>query len=362
MIEFRPVWADVDLDRLWHNVKVAQAHIGKKQIIPVVKANAYGHGALEVMTFLYEKGIRYCAVVMLQEALELRNAFPDLGILIMGSIRPQDLELCSHHQFDITVYHKPLLEAVKAFKGPLQCHLKVDTGMARYGFVETADILDAAKTLMTSSHIEWTGVFTHFATADQDADFVNQQITRFIEVLKQLPELPPMIHVANSAGTFRFEPDIPMTTHVRLGLSLYGCVNMPLPKPPVKQVARLRGAISQIKPLKKGECLGYGQTYCAGQDEIIALVPIGYADGIRRAYRDHQVAIKGRIYPMVGAICMDALFIKVDDSVGLEDVVDIYGDVVTIDDAAVHLGTTAYEIMTAISPRVPRRYVKGESG
>ncbi len=361
MIEYRPVWADVDLDRLWHNVKVAQAHIGKKQIIPVVKANAYGHGVIEVMTWLYEKGIRYCAVVMLQEALELRAAFPDLGILIMGSVRPQDLEMCSRHQFDISIYHKPLLDAAKAFNGNLKCHLKVDTGMARYGFVETADILDAAKTLMTSPHIEWTGIFSHFATADEDEQFVYRQIKRFVEVLTQLPELPPMIHLANSAGTFRFEPDIPMTTHVRLGLSLYGCVNMPDPKPPVRQVTRLRGAISQIKLLKQGECLGYGQSYCAGQDEIIALVPIGYADGIRRAYRDHQVAINGRIYPMVGAICMDALFIKIDDSVGLDDVVDIYGDVVTMDDAALHLDTTAYEIMTAISLRVPRRYVKGDS-
>lgn len=355
---YRPTVAVIDLDHLAYNFKLAQKHAPGKTIIPVIKANAYGHGVIDVMRHLYDQGSRICAVSLLEEALEVRKVFDDIDILMMGPAFKNDLTTCSKARIMTTVYDQESLRDVLKAGVPLSIHLKVDTGMRRYGLSQTEEIMKALKSLHEASHVDLSGLYTHLSTADTDESYMQGQIERFKAILELSPVVPRMVHVANSSAIFKVESTFDFTTHARLGISLYG-LSLDHPKPDLRPVMSLMSVVGSIRHLNKGDVLGYGATYQATRDETIAVIPIGYADGFIRRNRDSDVEIKGHRYPLVGTICMDACFARVSDGIQKGDPVTLFGGLITTDEVANRLGTIHYEVTTGISSRVPRITKKG---
>jgi len=355
---YRPTWAEINLDNLWHNFQEAQKSLKLQTIIPVIKANAYGHDAIEVMKFLYQKGVRVAAVSLLEEALELRAVFDDIDILMLGPVMAKDLDVASEHQIAITIYDQEIYQAVKNYDKWITCHLKVDSGMSRYGLTKANQIVKMVEELEMLKHVSFKGIYTHFATANADVIFYNKQLGMFKSLIKKISTLPPMIHVSNSSSIFKYEKDLKFTTHVRLGISLYG-LSLDEPKPNLKPVMSLKSTVVQIKELHEGDCVGYGASYCAKADEKVAILPIGYADGFIRRNKSGHVEINNKKYKIVGTICMDACFIKIDDSVKLGDVATLFGGLITIDEVASRLNTINYEVCTSVSYRVPRVMIQG---
>jgi alanine racemase len=355
---YRPTWAEVNLDYLWHNYQIAQHEVNDKTVIPVIKANAYGHGAKEVFRFLYKKGVQFFAVSLLEEALELKSIHQDASIMMMGPILEKDLEVASKNKIEITIYDKHIYDAVTKSNLELICHLKVDTGMSRYGMIEPKMIIEAVSNLQAKKNIELKGVFTHFATANENESFYHMQVNKFIEIINQLRIKPQMIHISNSSSTFKYEKNYQFTTHVRLGISLYG-LSLDSPKPNIIPVMSLKSRVVQIKELHKGESVGYGASYQAKSHEYIAILPIGYADGFIRKNKTGYIEINQKEYKIVGIICMDACFVKVDETVKIGDIATLFGGLIKIDDIAHRLKTINYEVVTSISYRVPRIMVEG---
>ena len=358
---YRPTWAEINLDHLWHNYQEAASYVTGKTVIPVIKANAYGHGAVEVMKHLYHHGVRFFAVSLLEEALELRKINDDIDILMLGPVMVQDLKICSKKRIEFTIYDFEIAEAVLHSKYTLTCHLKVDTGMNRYGITEPNIIIETIDRMQAASHIHLKGLFTHFATANENEEFYMNQLNRMNTIIRSIKKLPEMIHISNSSSTFKYEFQIPYTTHVRLGISLYG-LSLDLDQPDIKPVMKLQSKVVQIKTLKPGDCVGYGASYCAKEQEKIAILPIGYADGFLRRNKSGFVEIHQKKYKIVGIVCMDACFIKIDDTIQVGDAVTLFGGIITIDDVARRLNTINYEVITSISSRVPRVYITSHKG
>lgn len=358
MNRYRPTWASINLNNLSYNLKEAQKHAKDKIVIPVIKANAYGHGAKEVFRHLLNEGISFFAVSLLEEALELRALNLDAEILILGPILKEDLEVASINNIQITIYNNEILNDVLSSKHPLKVHVKVDTGMSRYGLKEPLQVIQAVNDLQQKEHIDVIGIYTHFATANEDEAFYHMQLSQMKLILDQIKIKPPMIHISNSSSIFKYEKDFDFTTHVRLGISLYG-LSLDDPKPNLKPVMSLHTKVVEIKTLKPGDSVGYGATYQAHTNEKIAILPIGYADGWIRKNKTGQVQIHDKLYPIIGIICMDACFIKIDDEIKLNDEVILFGDLISIDDIAKRLETINYEVTCQISSRVPRVYKGG---
>lgn len=358
MYKGRPTEAIIQLSHLSHNLEIAQSLHPTKTIIPVVKANAYGHGVIEVVRHLIEHHhVQYVAVAMLEEALYLRATFEKLGILIMGPLYIEDLMECSIRRFTVTVHDMDMFDAVMLFRNQLKVHVKVDTGMHRLG-ITPEEAVNVIEVLQKNPKIIVEGVYSHFASSHEDEAFTQMQITRFETMLEQLTFKPNMIHLSNTSAIFRCEQALPFTTHMRLGLGLYGH-NLAI-DPTLKPVMSLKSQIMQIKHLKPKDGLGYGQTYTAKTEERIGVVPIGYADGFIRKNKQGYVLIHNRRYPIVGIICMDMLFVKIDDSVSKYDEVIFFNETLPLSEVAKRLNTIPYEVLTNISSRVKRTYIKEE--
>lgn len=360
MKNYRPTWAEIDLNALWKNIEIAKKHAPHKIIVPVIKANGYGHGAVKIMKFLMDKGFDYYAISTLEEALELRKIYKDVQLFMMGPIQVSDLEVASKYQIEITLYDEQIIEHVLTSQLNLICHLKVDTGMHRYGINDEENIIETIHSLQHHPTIDLKGIYTHFATADNNESFYLNQKERFESIIDRLDIKPRVIHMSNSSSTLNYEKDIHYTTHVRYGISLYG-LTLDATSHGLMPVMKLKTKIISIKTLKKNECLGYGQTYCAQEDEMIGILPIGYADGFLRRNKNGDVEVKKRRYPLVGNICMDACFVKIDQKIKVGDVVTLFGGLISTDEVAKRNQTINYEIVTSITYRVPKIYKRSKT-
>jgi len=354
---YRKTYVEVNLNNLYENYKNIEQILGNKQIIPVVKANAYGHGVIEVVRYLIEKKINYFAVSLLEEALELRKEFNDIDILIMGVIGIDQFEIASKNNFIVTISNFDQLEGLNNLSTPLIVHLKIDTGMNRLGFKLSSDILNAFEVLKNNEFINLQGIYTHFATADADKKIYDEQLSKFTSTINMLHYDFEMIHVSNSSSTIKYESQIDYTTHTRLGISLYG-LTLDEETKFLKNTYRLISHIAEIKNLEPGDKVGYGATYTAKEKEIIGILPIGYADGFIRQNQGGDVEINNQRYPIIGRICMDQMFVKIDKNITKNDKVIMFGGLVTIDEVAKRLNTINYEIICQITYRVPKIYIK----
>ena len=368
MTEFyRDTWAEIDLSAIKWNVKKTIERLDENiDLFAIVKANAYGHGALPIANAALEAGATRLAVAFLDEGLALRKAGITAPILVLGASRPDIAPIAAKHDIALTVFSPLWLEeAAKLLTDEyiLSIHLKCDTGMGRLG-VKTADELAELIEItekQTTIYVE--GIFTHFATADEtNTDYFHAQLQKFRSLLDTLDTLPPIVHCANSAAALRFGEAT--FNAVRLGIPMYGLSPSEEMKPllpfALRSAFTLQTKITHVKHIAKGEMISYGRTYEAQEAEWIATLPIGYADGWIRMLGGQEVLVEGERAQIIGRICMDQCMVKLSRELPVGTDVTLIGcqgdDEITIDEIATKLQTINYEIPCLISSRVPRIY------
>ena len=358
LTRYRDTYAVIRLDYLKENVETLYAKT-QKPMIAILKANAYGHGYQQVANMLKDHPyISMFGVATLKEAIDLRKMGVHQDILVLGAIPLEDLKLVI--QYDITLslfsldYAKEI-QAMHHFEQPVKVHVKIDSGMNRIGLKSQEELENVMK--CCHCHVfDIEGVFTHFATADDmnQTDEYLKQKEKFYDMIS--PYQFHYIHCQNSAAMLYHHDDC--SNLDRIGIAMYGCDPSGNESQCLKQVMSLYSRVVMIKKVNKGEKIGYGYTYEAKEDELIATLPIGYADGFIRANQGRQVYIGGKYYPIVGRVCMDQMMVKVDESVKLHDEVEIFGKHITLASMAKELNTIPYEITCLLSERVERVYRK----
>jgi len=373
-ISRRPTWAEIDLDALAHNFHVIRERVGPDvKILAAVKANAYGHGAVECSRRLEKEDVDWFGVALPEEGIELRDARITKPILCMGGVWPGQESLCLQRDLTPVAYRLDVVEAIDRAaadaRKTVDVHVKIDTGMGRLG-VRADDVQEFCEALKRFKNIRVDGLMTHLASADDEAqtEFTTEQIKRFnraVAVFREHGIAPRHIHAANSAGLFAFEET--RGKMVRPGGTLYGFVRDVLPPsldiPPLRPVMSLFSRIMLLKQVPKGEKLGYGGTFETKRDSLIATLPIGYDDGYPRAFSNRgRVIVRGQFAPVVGRVSMDLTLIDVTDVPGvkLDERVTMLGSdgdcSITAEDLGELAGTISYEITCGIGNRVPRVY------
>jgi alanine racemase len=369
---YRDTWVEVNISHIASNIKAIKEHLPTGvDIMAVVKANAYGHGALEVAEAAINAGAKSLAVAILDEALELRANGVTCPILVLGWSRPEDVQLAIDHNLTLTYFQKEwITEAEKYIKsGTLTLHLKVDTGMNRLGtktFEEALQIYEYAK---EKECFFVDGIFTHFATADEsDLTYFKKQYDLFSQILSQFRKRGitfTSIHTSNSAATIRFPEQA--FNQVRVGISMYGLAPSLEMKEQIpfalKEAFSLHSNIVHVKKIKAGDAVSYGAEYVAEGEEWIGTVPVGYADGWFRAHAGNaEVLVQGKRVPIIGRVCMDQFMVKLTNQMSIGEKVTLIGkqeqQEISIDEVAKRLQTINYEIPLMISNRVPRVYVE----
>jgi len=371
----RPTWVEIDLDAVIHNVREFRKLTGSNMnIMAVVKADAYGHGAPEVSRAAIEGGADYLGVAFLEEGIELRKAGLEAPILLLGYTPPPQMEKMIDYRLTPTIFSletaRYLSQCARKREENIPVHVKVDTGMGRIGFLPgmAAELVEEISRL---PGLKIEGLMSHFAAADEeDPEYTYSQLESFRSIHEECCNRgiePSLLHASNSAGTIRFpEAHFDM---VRLGLALYGyypseAVNYP-ERVDLRPVLFFKSRVIMSKQVPAGTCLSYGATYCTDQPSVIATIPVGYADGFNRLLSNRgKVLINGIRVPVVGRVCMDYIMADVTAIEGVkegEEVV-LYGpqgnERVTVAEVADLLGTIPYEVLCSVSKRVPRWYYR----
>lgn len=370
----RPAWAEIDLNAFEENFKNIKALVTPGTMVTgVIKADAYGHGAVEIGKVLIEQGVDRFAVATLTEAVQLRKVFVEIPILILGYTPVYGADTLFENDIIQTLYDldqaREFSRLAEAKGKTLKVHIKIDTGMSRLGFQATEESADAILEISRLPGLEVEGMFTHFAVADEtDKTFTDGQFKKYtfmVEALKSRGLEIPVKHVSNSAAIMDL-PELNMDM-VRAGIILYGLYpsdEVLRQRIDLKQVMSLKAEISHVKELEAGRGISYGLKYVTPGPRTIATVPIGYADGFTRMLTGKaEMLVKGKRVPVVGRICMDQCLIDVTGlDVKMGDEAVIFGtdgkNTITIDEVAAKLGTINYEITCMISKRIPREYVK----
>jgi alanine racemase len=375
--------AVIDLDAYASNVQVMRnrlRHRGDELMMAVVKANAYGHGAVMCARTAIDAGADWLGVARIEEALQLRNHDITAPILVLGPFNPTLIRQAAEHDITITIGAPDALDRILPTiedlpDDSLNVHLKIDTGMRRFG-VMPDEASDVARDLMEAPAIRYSGVFTHFATADEaDDSFLQEQQRRFVETIYEMtPEglVPPFVHISNSAASLRGTlPDElrDFTIMYRPGLALYGMSpsgDVPIPKE-FHRVLTLKTRLGRVFKLQRNEGVSYGLSHIASAPTLCGTVPIGYGDGLDRMLSNKGwMSMQGRRCPIIGRVCMDQTVIDINTISNPQagDEVIVLGDgranTMTPEDAAAKIGTINYEVTTAILPRVPRIYMNYE--
>lgn len=361
----RKVAAYINTSNLLNNYRAIRNLSGKAKVCAVVKADAYGHGAVAIARILEKAGADYLAVAFLEEAVELRSAKIAAPILVCGATDPANADIVVEEGLTQTVYTEELAEALSVSarkKGlPAKIHVKIDTGMHRQG-IEPEAAGAFARAIRNLEGLQVEGAYSHFAEADKpDKSFTLFQLERFrgaLDILNREGVHPTIRHIANSAGLLHF-PESRMDM-VRPGILLYGLSPDAGPRPPAGflPVMRLCASIATIRTIRAGESVSYGRLFTASRPTRVALLQLGYADGYPRLLSNKaSVLVRGRRAPVIGRICMDQCMIDVTDIPEARD-----GDEVTLfgvpelpaGELSRLLGTIDYEITCGISKRVPR--------
>ncbi len=370
----RPTQVEVDLSRLTANYRAIQAHAAPAAVMPILKANAYGHGLVEVARHMQSLGAPYLGVAFLEEGILLREAGVTTPILVLGGIIGNQIPLFLEHGLTLTASSVEKLgqieEAARAMGVRAKVHLKIDTGMERIGvhYYSAAGLLEAS---LAGDHCEVEGIFSHFANADAaDPSYSQLQLDRFNAVLdfyesRGLPR-PPLCHMANSAAIAGFRPS--HLDMVRAGILLYGVY----PSADVPQTVEVRPTLSwksrvvYFKVVQPGHPVSYGSTWQSDHPVRVVTVPVGYGDGYFRAMSGRaEVIIRGQRYPVVGRVCMDQLMVNIEWETAYNgDEVILIGEAedgasITVEELAEWAGTIPWEILTNVNTRVPRVYRRG---
>ncbi len=368
----RPVWADIHFDAIRNNYLAIRSAIPESTaIMGVVKADAYGHGAVALSQELIKLGAEYLAISNLDEAMELRDAGVSCPILLFGPVESQEFgKIIQFNIFPSVTsldYAKELAESYR-YRGVFpKVHIKVDTGMGRLGLAYERALLEIEQ-IAKIEGIIIDGIYSHFPSADDDIEYSQAQLKRFVNLIGEVKKLGIKVkyfHIANSAGIFNL-PDSAKEPFnmVRSGLGLYGYTTEKNPQ--LKNSMSLKCRIIDIRRMKKGQSVSYLRTYTvSGEYEYVAVLPVGYADGIPTVYSNRgKVLIKGGYYPVVGRICMDYIMVslgKNEKGVTVGDEAALFGEgKLSVELFGKACSRIPYEVTCGISKRVPRNYIRNE--
>lgn len=368
----RPTYVEVNLTRLTENYRAIERAVAPAKVMPILKANAYGHGLVAVARHMVMLGAPYLGVAFLEEGILLREEGIEVPILVMGGILGNQVPLFLQHDLTLTASSMEKLvqinDAARAMGVRAKVHLKIDTGMERIGvhYYNAATLLETA---LRCRHCQVEGIYSHFANADTaELSYTHLQLARFNEVLdfyrqRDLP-LPPLRHLANSGAILQLPSSY--FTMVRAGILLYGVY----PSADVTQTIAVRPALSwksrvvYFKVVKPGHPVSYGSTWQSNRMIRVVTVPVGYGDGYFRAMSGRaQVIIRGKKYAVIGRICMDQMMVNIEwETAYNNDEVILIGEkediAIRCEDLAEWAGTIPYEVLTNINTRVSRVYVE----
>ncbi len=371
MENYRPTYAEIDLNALQYNFRQVKRRVDEKvKILVAVKANAYGHGILEVSRKLLDLDVDYLGVATTDEAIQLRKAKIIAPILLFSAILPYEIEAVIDYKITLSISSleiaRKLNRAAKIKRRKIKVHIKIDTGMGRLG-IWYKEAIGFITKLTEFKNLEIEGIYTHFASADEeDSSYTFLQIRSFKTLIKDLEKRGidiPLKHAANSMGLLRFKE-----CHfnlVRPGLIVYGLY----PHRDTRRNIRLKAVLSfktkvvSLKKLTRGRTVSYGRTYVAPEDTVIAILPVGYGDGYSRLLSNKaEVLIRGKRVGVVGTICMDQIIVNVTPIPGVKigDSAVLIGKqgkgIVEAEELASLSDTISYEVVSCISTRVPRIY------
>jgi alanine racemase len=372
----RPTYAEIDLSALKHNYGLLRSSIPRQTgILAVVKADAYGHGFMDISRELEKLGVNAFGVAFLAEAIQLRKSGCDKPILLLGGVYPGQERKCIGYNLSTAVFSLEQAQALNHAAGKLfrkaQVHLKIDTGMGRLG-IPCDDVPRFLVELKKLPNIVLEGVISHFASADELDEsgqyFTRLQGERFAWSLAEIRAAgfsPRYIHIANSAAALL--RDIPGCNLIRPGIAMYGALPSPdfQGKLDLKPVMRLKSRIAMLKWVETGDSVSYARRFTAGRRTMIASVPVGYADGYPRSLTNRgEVLIRGRRARVVGTVCMDWIMLDVTgiEGVAVGDIVTLMGcdeggNCIHAEELAIWADTIPYAIFCGISKRVPRVYL-----
>ena len=370
----RPAWTEIDLGKLRRNLQLIRGDLPKHvRLMAVVKDEAYGHGALDVARVAVEEGAWGFGLSTLEEAMNLRDAGIKAPLLLLGERQEAEIEWCVAHDLTVCVNEphniRALAKVAAKFNKRVPVHLKVHTGMSRYG-VRWDEALPLVERILAEKSLQFEGVMTHFAQSDEtDKTFANLQFSRFNEILRALDEKKisvPLRHTCNSGGFL----DLP-NAHldmVRVGILLYGVFPSQVCRQisGIEPVMSVKARIAGIQKLKPGEVVGYGMRYTAKTERHIAVLPIGYGDGFPRVRNEGAALIRGKRAPLVGGIAMDALMVDITDipEAQMWDEAVIMGrqgnEEITVRDIAKLKNSVTYDVLTNWRLRLRRKNVNGK--
>ncbi len=375
--------AVINLDAYASNVQVMRNRLrkrGDELMMAVVKANAYGHGAVMCARTAIDAGADWLGVARIEEALQLRNHGITAPILVLGPFNPTLIRKAAEHDITVTIGAPDALDRILPAledlpDNSLNVHLKIDTGMRRFG-VMPDEAAEVARELTETPAIRYSGIFTHFATADAgDESFLVEQQKRFVETIYELiPEglVPQLVHFSNSAASLRGTLPAELqhfTVMYRPGLALYGMSpsgDVPIPKE-FHRVITVKTRLGRVFKLQRDEGVSYGLSHVASASTMCGTLPIGYGDGLNRLLSNRGwMSMQGRRCPIIGRVCMDQTVIDINTISNPQsgDEVIVLGDgranTMTPEDAAAKIDTINYEVTTAILPRVPRIFMSYE--
>ena len=369
----RATRAIIDLNAISHNIAEIRKRIGnRRDLMAVVKADGYGHGAVEVSLAALRSGATCLGVALPEEGRQLRDNGVEVPILVMGLIQPEEAYKVIDSELEQAISTVELAEALDREAGKasthLKVHIKVDTGMGRIG-VSPEDALELTRKVSRFQNLDLEGMFSHFPSADEsDKTFTKRQIEVFNDLVKKIEGGGFKIakrHMANSAAVL----DLPESYFdlVRPGIMIYGLY----PSREVSRSIKLKPAMSlkthviYVKPVPVDSPISYGRTYRTKRRALVATLPVGYADGYSRLLSNQgSVFIKGRRAPLIGRVCMDMCMIDVSEigDVRIGDEVVLFGENPPVDEIADKIGTINYEVVCAVGKRVPRIYNQSKSG
>ena len=367
-------WAEINLAAIAHNVReLKRVAAPGAQFMAVVKADAYGHGAVQTARIALDNGTVMLAVSRVSEGIVLREAGIECPVLVLGYVSPGEIALSLQNNLTHTVFNRRqaeiLSDIARQTGSSAKVHVKIETGMGRLGFEACNDVVNEVIAVARLDHLELEGIFTHFAMSDTaDKDYTRKQLARFQDVLHELRRTGveiPLKHAANSAAII----DMP-NTHlniVRAGIAMYGLYpseEVDKSRVALRPAMSFKTQVGHIKRVPAGYRVSYGCTYVTKEPTLIATIPVGYADGYSRLLSSRsEVLIHGQRAPVVGRVCMDQCMIDIGhiDDPAVGDEVVLWGRqgeaILPVEDIAAKMGTINYELVCMVNVRVPRVYI-----
>lgn len=365
----RDAWVEINLESIAHNIREFRKNIpADKKMLGIVKADAYGHGSIMTAPIMLASGIDMLGVASIDEGLDLRNEKIDCDILVVGAVPVWSFEVAAENDISISIFSEAHLNACKQTYERTgikpKVHIKLNTGMNRIG-LEQENAVEFIKEAQKADYLDLKGIFTHLANAE-DIEKTEKQFEIWNKITNSVDTKGLLLHALNTAGSMKYYDEI-KSNMVRMGIAIYG-LEPDLPegvkfRPELKQVMGLKGRITNIHTMKKGQGISYGYSYVADKDIKVATIPIGYADGVPRALSNKIYAeLNGQKIKQIGNITMDQMMFDITGIDATEgDIITLLNDSdkdLSIDNWANIIGTINYELTCRLKVRLPRVYVR----